>query len=207
MFNLENNKIYLVTDNFDFEFHTLLKKIEESIIGGANIIQMREKSIDTLEFYNRALKIKDLCDKYNSIFIINDRIDIALAVDAHGVHLGQKDLCPSIARKILGDNKIIGISANTIDKAIEAQRNGADYIGTGAIFKTNTKLDAEYVDLNTLYDIQKAIHIPVYAIGGITKDNLTLMDTTKIHGIALCSTILKAPCPKEMSIKLSNYFK
>ncbi|PAB56724.1 thiamine phosphate synthase [Anaeromicrobium sediminis] len=206
MYNLDDKKLYLVTDMFNFSFQELLQRVEKAIEGGCTIVQIREKSASSREFYERAMEMKELCEKHGALFIVNDRIDIALAVDAHGIHLGQSDLSIDIAKKILGKDKIIGISANNIEDAKEAEEKGAHYIGVGAIFPTTTKNDAQHVDLNTLYHIQSHINIPIYAIGGINLDNACEISNKKIHGIAISSCILKANCPKEASSTLKKLF-
>ncbi|MCT4595955.1 MAG: thiamine phosphate synthase [Anaeromicrobium sp.] len=206
MYNLDDKKLYLVTDMSNFSFEELLQRVKKAIEGGCSLVQIREKSASSKEFYERAIRMKNLCEKHGALFIVNDRIDIALAVDAHGIHLGQSDLSIDIAKKLLGKDKIIGISANNIKDAKEAEEKGAHYIGVGAIFPTTTKNNAEHVDLDTLYHIQSNINIPVYAIGGINLDNACKISNKKIHGIALSSCILKANCPKEASSFLKKLF-
>lgn len=183
-------KLYLVTDRNILKNTNICKAVEEAIKGGVTVVQIREKNIKTLEFYDVAKKIKKVTDKYNIPLIINDRIDIALAINSHGVHLGQDDMPCSVARKILGSDKIIGISASTLEEALKAEKDGADYIGVGAIFKTNTKKDADDVSIEQLKEIKNKVSIPVVAIGGIKSDNLTLLKETNIDGVAVISDIL-----------------
>lgn len=183
-------KLYLVTDRNILKNTNICKAVEEAIKGGVTVVQIREKNIKTLEFYDVAKKIKKVTDKYNIPLIINDRIDIALAINSHGVHLGQDDMPCSVARKILGNDKIIGISASTLEEALKAEKDGADYIGVGAIFKTNTKKDADDVSIEQLKEIKNKVSIPVVAIGGIKSDNLTLLRGTNIDGVAVISDIL-----------------
>lgn len=185
-----NYKLYLVTDRDLLKNTDLYTAVEEAIKGGVTLVQLREKDITTLEFYNTALNIKKVTDKYNIPLIINDRIDIALAVNASGVHIGQKDIPCTIARKILGNDKILGVSATTLSQAIKAEKEGADYIGVGAIFHTSTKQDAKPVSIDILKEIKETLSIPVVAIGGITIKNIHQLDSSNIDGIAVVSNIL-----------------
>ncbi|MDS0525087.1 thiamine phosphate synthase [Clostridium sp. SHJSY1] len=182
--------LYLVTDRDILEGRNLKEAVEESILGGTTIVQLREKKISSLDFYNIAKEIKIITDKYNVPLIINDRIDIAQAIDASGVHLGQSDMPCKVARKILGENKIIGISAHNFEEALKAQTEGADYIGCGAIFPTNTKKDANIVTCHSLGKIKRAIDIPVIAIGGINENNIVKLNGLGIDGVAIVSAIL-----------------
>lgn len=193
--------LYLVTDRNVLMGRDLLKGIEEAIKGGATLIQLREKNISTLEFYNIALKVKELTNKYNIPLIINDRLDIALAVDAEGLHIGQDDMPLKIARKILGDDKIIGVSTSSTEEALGAQRDGADYVGVGAMFPTDTKTDADSVTLMELRSIKASLKIPVVAIGGINKNNIQSVMKTGANGVAVISAVLsesdiKAACER-----------
>ncbi|MBB6698699.1 thiamine phosphate synthase [Clostridium algidicarnis] len=185
-----NYKLYLVTDRDLLKNTDLYTAVEEAIKGGVTLVQLREKDLTTLEFYNTALNIKKVTDKYNIPLIINDRIDIALAVNASGVHIGQKDIPCTIARKILGNDKILGVSATTLSQAIKAEKEGADYIGVGAIFHTSTKQDAKPVSIDILKEIKETLSIPVVAIGGITIKNIHQLDSSNIDGIAVISDIL-----------------
>lgn len=185
-----NYKLYLVTDRDLLKNTDLYAAVEEAIKGGVTLVQLREKDLTTLEFYNTALNIKKVTDKYNIPLIINDRMDIALAVNASGVHIGQKDMPCTIARKILGDDKILGVSATTLSQAIKAEKEGADYIGVGAIFNTSTKQDAKPVSIDMLKEIKETLSIPVVAIGGITIKNIHQLDSSNIDGIAVVSDIL-----------------
>jgi len=197
--------IYLVTDNSEDE-EKFLKTIEEAINGGVSVVQIREKTADTLEFYNLALKVKEITTKYNVPLIINDRIDVALAVDADGVHVGQSDMPCDVARKLIGENKILGVSAATIDEAKKAEKDGADYIGTGAVFPTSTKDDAPSITKKDLKDIVDSINIPVVAIGGINIENAKELKNTGISGLSVVSAIMSADNPKKASEKLLNIF-
>ena len=197
--------LYLVTDNSENE-KKFLKTIEEAILGGVSVVQIREKTAETLEFYNLAIKVKKITTKYNVPLIINDRVDVALAIDADGVHVGQSDMPCDITRKLIGENKILGVSATTIEEAKKAENNGADYIGTGAIFPTTTKNDAPSVTKKDLSDIANSINIPVVAIGGITIENANELKNTGISGLSVVSAIMSADNPKKASEKLLNIF-
>lgn len=198
-----NYELYLVTDREILGQRDLIESIEKSILGGATLVQLREKDISTRDFYNIAVKVKALTEKYKIPLIINDRMDIALAVDAEGLHIGQSDMPLKIARKIFGNNKIIGVSTSNIEEALEAQKDGADYVGVGAIFPTVTKKDADRVTLDNLKKIKETLKIPVVAIGGINKDNVESVMETRIDGVAIISAILG-----EIDIKgISQTFK
>jgi len=190
MKNKIDYSIYLVTDRSVLGGRDLYKVIEEAILGGATLVQLREKDISSLEFYNIALRVKKVTDKYNIPLIINDRIDVALAVDAAGVHVGQTDFPCIVTRKLIGENKILGISASTLTEALKAQDEGADYIGVGAMFPTETKLDAALVNMDTLKNIKRVIGIPVVAIGGINENNFIKLYDAGIDGVAVISAIL-----------------
>ena len=159
--------LYLVTDRSMLSGMTLEEAVEQAILGGVTLVQLREKDVSTLEFYNIALKLKNITDKYHIPLIINDRLDIMLAVGAAGLHVGQDDMPAKIARELIGKDKILGVSASTVDEAIKAEKDGADYIGVGAIFETGTKRDVEHVSIPQLKEIAGRVGIPVVAIGGI----------------------------------------
>ncbi|WP_304091559.1 thiamine phosphate synthase [Methanobrevibacter gottschalkii] len=197
--------LYLVTDNSD-DVEKFLKTIEDGIKGGVSVVQLREKTANTLDFYNLALRVKEITSKYNVPLIINDRIDIALAIDADGVHVGQSDMPCDVARKLIGKDKILGISASTIPEAQKAQKDGADYIGTGAVFPTTTKYDAPSVTKQELKEIVDSIDIPVVAIGGITIENASELIDTGISGLSVVSAIMSAKNPKKASQELLNIF-
>jgi thiamine-phosphate pyrophosphorylase len=193
--------VYLVTDNSD-DVDKFLKTIEEAIKGGTTVVQIREKTADTLDFYNLALKVKEITEKYNVPLIINDRVDIALAIDTDGVHVGQSDMPCDITRQLIGEDKILGVSAATIEEAKKAQKDGADYIGTGAVFPTKTKDDAPSVTKQELKDIVESIDIPVVAIGGITLENAHELIDTGISGLSVVSAIMSSDNPKKSSQEL-----
>jgi len=182
--------LYLVTDRDVLKGRNLEKAVEDAILGGTTLIQLREKNATSLEFYNIAMNIKKITDKYNVPLIINDRIDIALAVDAAGVHIGQSDLNCAVVRRILPKDKIIGVSAHNLEEGIQAERDGADYLGCGAMFNTSTKKDATLVSIDTLKEIKRKINIPVVAIGGIDINNISEFEGTYIDGISVVSAIL-----------------
>lgn len=197
--------LYLVTDKSDDE-EKFLKTIEEGIKGGVSVVQIREKTADTLDFYNLALKVKEITTKYNVPLIINDRVDVALAIDADGVHVGQSDMSCEITRKLVGPDKIVGVSAATIEEAKKAEKDGADYIGSGAVFPTATKDDAPKITKNDLKEIVDSINIPVVAIGGITLNNAHKLNDTGIAGLSVVSAIMSSDDPKKSSEKLLDIF-
>jgi thiamine-phosphate pyrophosphorylase len=204
MKNKVNYKLYLVTDRDLLKNTDICTAVEQAIQGGVTLVQLREKELSSLEFYNTALKVKKVTDKYNIPLIINDRLDIALAVDAAGVHVGQSDIPAAIARKLIGSGKILGVSTATVEESIEAEKNGADYVGVGAIFPTSTKLDARAVTVEMLKSIKESIKIPVVAIGGISENNVQSLRAADIDGVAVVSAILGKQDIKEAS---ENLFK
>ncbi len=199
--------LYLVTDEKACKGKDFYESVEASIRGGAKIVQLREKNMDTRDFFKRALKLKEICHKHGVDFVINDRLDIAIAVDADGVHLGQSDMPIQKAKEILGHKKIIGISAKNMEEALEAQKYGADYIGVGAIFATDTKKDSGLIDLETLKDMTNQINIPVLAIGGIGLGKLGYLKDTGIDGICVISDILGSDDPEKRTRKLLEEYR
>lgn len=197
--------LYLVTDKSD-DVEKFLNTIEEAIKGGTTVVQIREKTAETLDFYNLALKVKDITTKYNVPLIINDRVDVALAIDADGVHVGQSDMPCAVTRRLIGKNKILGVSAATIEEAKKAQNDGADYIGTGAVFPTQTKDDAPSVTKQELKEIVESIDIPVVAIGGINLENAHELTDTGISGLSVVSAIMSSDNPKKSSEELLKIF-
>ncbi len=198
--------VYLVTDHRDKTDEEFLNIIEEAIRGGTTIVQLREKTASTKDFYQLALKVKEITRKYDVPLLINDRIDIAIAIDSEGVHIGQDDMPADIAREIIGDDKILGVSASTVEEAKKAQIDGADYIGSGAVFPTSTKDDADSVSKPQLKEIVHSIDIPVVAIGGITLENAESLKDTGIAGFSVVSAIMSAKDPKEASQKLKEIY-
>ena len=183
-------KLYLVTDSEILKDRDFYKCIEDAIKSGVTMVQLREKNTDGKEFLEKAIKLRELTNKYNVTFVINDRIDIAMLVDADGVHIGQSDIDAVSARKLLGDNKIIGVSARNLQEAKIAKENGADYLGIGAMFSTSTKMDAKLVSFDTLEEITNEVDLPFVLIGGITLDNVKKLKHFKPDGYALVSGIL-----------------
>ncbi len=181
--------LYAITDRAWLNTKTLPEAVEEAILGGASFIQLREKNLSYEEFLKIALDVKKVTDKYEIPFVINDNVDVAAEADADGAHIGQSDEEIKTAREKLGADKIIGLSASTVEEAVRAEQNGADYIGVGAIFSTSTKLDADTVSFETLNKICRTVKIPVVAIGGISKDNVLELTGTGIAGISVVSAI------------------
>lgn len=182
--------LYVCTDRDIMTTDTLEEAVELAIKGGATIIQLREKDCTSREFYELALSIKDITDAYEVPLIINDRLDIALAVHADGVHLGQSDIPVQVARNVMGPNCIVGATANTLEKAKEAWQSGADYLGVGDVFGSATKNDTKPVELKELKKICDTVKIPVVAIGGISKKNIHLLKDTGVAGVAVTSAVL-----------------
>ena len=199
-------KIYLVTDEkacLEKDFYAC---IEEAIKGGVKIVQLREKNISTKDFYEKALKVKEICKNYEALFIINDRLDIAQVVGADGVHLGQSDMPIEKAREILKDKFLIGATARNVEEAKRAELLGADYIGSGAIFGTNTKDNAKKLEMEELKKIVASVKIPVFAIGGININNVSSLKNIGLQGICAVSGILsEKDCKKAVDMMLKNF--
>ena len=198
--------VYLVTDRRKKTDEEFLNIIEEAIKGGTTVVQLREKTASTKEFYELALKVKEITSRYDVPLLINDRIDIALAVDSEGVHIGQDDMPADIAREIIGEDKILGVSASTVEEAKKAEKDSADYIGSGAVFPTATKDDADSVSKEELKAIVDSIDIPVVAIGGITVENASTLKGSGIAGFSVVSAIMSAEDPKEAYKKLKEIY-
>lgn len=181
--------LYAVTDRAWLGDKTLSWQVEESLKGGATMIQLREKHLDHEHFLKESKEIKELCRKYQVPFLINDDVDLAVEVDADGVHVGQHDMEAGEVRKKIGPNRILGVSAQTVEQALLAQQAGADYLGVGAVFPTGTKDDADAVSIQTLGEICRAVSIPVVAIGGIGQHNVMQLAGSGICGIAVVSAI------------------
>ncbi|MCY8234027.1 thiamine phosphate synthase [Priestia endophytica] len=196
-------KMYLVTDLFGGTEEELLAKVEKALEGGVTLVQLREKEADGKEFYERALQLKKLLDRFHVPLIINDRVDVALAVGAFGVHVGQDDLPLKVVRSLVGD-MIIGVSVRTVQEAKKAVEDGADYIGVGAVFPTSTKLDAKGITKEELTEITGSVRIPAVAIGGITAGNIEKLNGTGIKGAAVVSAILKSQDPKKAAEELNE---
>lgn len=185
--------LYAVTDRHWLNGATLYEQVEQALKGGATFVQLREKNLDKEHFMEEARQIKELCREHKVPFVINDSVDIALEMDADGVHVGQSDMEAGDVREKLGPDKIIGVSAQTVEQALLAEKRGADYLGVGAVFHTGSKADATNVSRETLKEICAAVKIPVVAIGGITKDNLKELSGSGICGIAVISAIFAQP--------------
>ncbi len=186
-------KVYLVTDRRWLGERNLASAVDEAIQGGVTVVQLREKNVSSRKFLEIACEIKKITSRHNIPLIINDRIDIAFACDADGIHLGASDLPISVARAILGKNKIVGASAATREEALSLEAQGADYLGIGAIFPTSTKIDADKVSLNDLAEIKSIVRIPIVAIGGIDLGNIDSVMKTGIDGVAIVSAIMAQP--------------
>lgn len=181
--------LYAVTDRHWLGEETLYDQVKKALDGGATFVQLREKKLDREDFLAEALEIQKFCKKYGVPFVINDEVSIAKDIDADGVHVGQSDMEAMDVRKVLGPDKILGVSAQTVEQAIIAEKHGADYLGVGAVFATGSKDDADDVSHETLKAICEAVSIPVIAIGGITKDNVSELAGSGICGVAVISAI------------------
>lgn len=182
--------LYLCTDRNLMTTETIEESVELAIKGGVSVVQLREKDCTSREFYQLAKAVKTITDAYEIPLLINDRVDIALAVGADGVHLGQKDIPVRAARNLLGADKIVGATANTIELAEEAWQSGADYLGAGDIFGTTTKSDTKHITLEELKAIRAAVQIPVVAIGGVNEENISLLRETGVEGAAVISAVI-----------------
>ncbi len=202
-----NTQLYLVTDSAGLSGDEFLKKVENAILGGVTILQLREKDKTTREYIDLGRKVHEITAKYDIPLIIDDRIDVAMAIDAEGVHLGQSDMPVDIARKILGKNKIIGATTKTVEQALEAYRKGADYLGVGAIYPTTTKVKTVLTSVDTLRDICKAVPIPANAIGGLNKDNIQVLKGVPIAGICVVTAIMKAPDSRAAARELKRAYE
>lgn len=194
--------LYFITDSTGFGEEEFLRRTREALEGGVTILQLREKNKTTREYMALAQKVHTLTKQYGVPLIIDDRLDVAMAVDAEGVHLGQSDLPIHIARKIFGEEKIIGATAKTVEQAQEAYQQGADYLGVGAIYPTTTKVKTVLTSTEMLGKICRTVPIPVNAIGGLTKDNVDVLTGIPIAGICVVSAIMKAGSPKKAAQEL-----
>ncbi len=185
----EDLLLYAVTDRRWLQGHTLYEQVQEALQGGITMLQLREKKLAEQEFLEEAVQMKRLCGRYHVPLIINDDPKIAQRADADGVHIGQEDLDLCSTRAILGPDKIIGVSARTVEQAVLAQEQGADYLGVGAVFQTGTKQDAKVISFERLAEICRSVTIPVVAIGGITEDNMDKLKSSGISGIAVVSAV------------------
>ena len=190
--NREAVKLYLVTNRYQDSLESFLEKVEMACRSGITIIQLREKNLTTNQYYQLAKQVKEITDAYQVPLIIDDRLDICLAVDAAGLHIGDDELPVSVARKVLGPEKILGVTAKTVKRALEAETSGADYLGTGAIFPTTTKENAPITLISTLKTICQTVAIPVVAIGGLTSENIDQLIGTGIAGVAVVRDLMQA---------------
>jgi len=188
-FYKENLLLYAVTDRSWLNGQTLYGQVEQALQGGVTCLQLREKKMPKQDFLREAKEMKKLCGRYHVPFIINDDVEVALKADADGVHLGQQDMDVPAARAKLGNGKIIGVTARTVEQAVLAKSQGADYLGTGAVFGSSTKKDATPISFGQLKEICEAVNIPVVAIGGITAENMPALAGSKISGIAVASAV------------------
>jgi thiamine-phosphate pyrophosphorylase len=206
----EDLRLYAITDRRWLGDKKLSDDVEAVLKGGATFIQLREKHLETDAFKQEAEVIQKICAAYHVPFIINDNVEIAKAIGADGVHVGQSDMAAGDVRRRLGDDKIIGVSASTVEEALEAERHGADYLGVGAVFPTGSKDDADAVDAATLKAICEAVDIPVVAIGGITADNMKELSGSGICGISVISALFAQPDPyqaaKTLRAEAEQYF-
>lgn len=196
--------LYAVTDRTWLENQTLYEQVEQALKGGVTFVQLREKNLSDEDFYKEALEIKALCKKYKVPFVINDDVELALRVDADGVHVGQEDMACKRAREILGENKIIGVSTHNVEEALRAVQDGADYLGAGAVFSTSTKSNVTNLSKQTLTDICKAVDVPVVAIGGISQKNVEQLSGSGISGVAVISAIFASKDIKNAAESLKN---
>ena len=190
--NREALRLYLVTNRYQDSLEKFLEKVETACRSGVTIIQLREKNLTTNQYYQLAKQVKEITDAYQVPLIIDDRLDVCLAVDAAGLHIGDDELPVSVARKVLGPEKILGVTAKTVKRALEAETSGADYLGTGAIFPTTTKENAPITLISTLKTICQTVAIPVVAIGGLTSENIDQLIGTGIAGVAVVRDLMQA---------------
>lgn len=190
--NREALRLYLVTNRYQDSLESFLEKVETACRSGVTIIQLREKNLTTNQYYHLAKQVKEITDAYQVPLIIDDRLDICLAVDAAGLHIGDDELPVSVARQVLGPDKILGVTAKTVKRALEAETSGADYLGTGAIFPTTTKENAPITLISTLKTICQTVAIPVVAIGGLTSENIDQLIGTGIAGVAVVRDLMQA---------------
>ena len=190
--NREALRLYLVTNRYQDSLESFLEKVETACRSGVTIVQLREKNLTTNQYYQLAKQVKKITDAYQVPLIIDDRLDVCLAVDAAGLHIGDDELPVSVARQVLGPEKILGVTAKTVKRALEAEEGGADYLGTGAIFPTTTKENAPITLISTLKTICQTVAIPVVAIGGLTSENIDQLAATGIAGVAVVRDLMQA---------------
>ena len=200
--NREALRLYLVTNRYQDSLERFLEKLEMACRSGVTIVQLREKNLTTHQYYQLAKQVKEITDAYQVPLIIDDRLDICLAVDAAGLHIGDDELPVSVARQVLGPEKILGVTAKTIKRALEAETSGADYLGTGAIFPTTTKENAPITLISTLKTICQTVDIPVVAIGGLTSENIDQLMGTGIAGVAVVRDLMQA---EDIEVKTQTF--
>ena len=201
--NREALRLYLVTNRYQDSLESFLEKVETACRLGVTIIQLREKNLTTNQYYQLAKQVKEITDTYQVPLIIDDRLDVCLAVDAAGLHIGDDELPVSVARQVLGPDKILGVTAKTVKRALEAETSGADYLGTGAIFPTTTKENAPITLISTLKTICQTVAIPVVAIGGLTSENIDQLAATGIAGVAVVRDLMQA---EDIEAKTQAFF-
>ena len=197
-----DSSLYFITDSSNYTEEEFLCRVEQALQGGATLLQLREKDKSTREYVNLAAKVHEITKRYGVPLIIDDRVDVALATDAEGVHVGASDMPVATARKLMGNDKIVGATAKTVPWAMEAYEQGADYLGVGAIYPTTTKVKTVLTSTDTLRDICHAVPIPVNAIGGLNKDNIDVLAGIPIAGICVVSAIMKADDPMQAAMEL-----
>ena len=202
-----DSSMYFITDSTNYSEEEFLYRVEQALMGGITLLQLREKDKSTREYIDLAEKVHTLTKKYNVPLIIDDRVDVALAIDAEGVHVGQSDMPVSMARELMGNDKIVGATTKTVEQAVEAYAQGADYLGVGAIYPTTTKVKTVLTSTETLGNICSAVPIPVNAIGGLNKDNIDVLKGIPIAGICVVSAIMKADDPKQAAVELQTRAK
>ena len=197
-----DSSLYFITDSTNYSEEVFLSRVEQALRGGVTLLQLREKEKSTREYIELAEKVHELTKRYHVPLIIDDRVDVALAIDAEGVHVGASDMPVATARKLMGEEKIVGATAKTVPWAKEAYEQGADYLGVGAIYPTTTKVKTVLTSTDTLRDICNAVPIPVNAIGGLNKDNIDVLEGIPVAGICVVSAIMKADDPKAAAEEL-----
>ncbi len=198
--------LYLVTDRALMSTATLTEAVEQAMKGGCTMVQLREKELLSLDFYKQAKEIKQITDQYHVPLIINDRIDIAIAVKADGIHIGQSDLPAAVAREIIADDMLLGVSVTSVAEALQAEKDGANYLGVGAMFPTGTKTDADHVSMEELKKIRQAVKLPIVAIGGINIENASQFCNVGIDGLAIVSAIIAQPDITKATAEIKEIF-
>lgn len=201
-----DSTLYFITDSTSVPAERFLTVVEEACKGGATLVQLREKLASTREYLEKAAAVHEVTRRYGIPLIIDDRVDVALAIDAEGVHVGQSDMPVAVARKLMGPDKIVGATTKTVPQALEAYEQGADYLGVGAIYPTTTKVKTVLTSVDTLKEIVKAVPLPVNAIGGLNKDNIFVLENSGIAGVCVVSAIMKAENPENAARSLKEAF-